>query len=225
MFRKRKVEEPDIQLEDCVGAIGEVFREDNFLLFVGRIEEYDSDLEELHVVLHKGTHTPAGVILNMPVKIQVHLKNRWGTLLILYGNVTHTASSFWKVQVREMKTCVETRRAFRQKVKVNGKITWGEDNAQEKDCQLEDISLVGVAFFARADLENGTHVWLHLPHLVEGGASYQIECEVVLRKKSDNGPAGAWRYGCNYVRLREREENQLCKDILALQARDIRGEA
>ena len=64
--------------EACTGAVGEVLTEDNRILFVGRVELYDPQRNEMWIGLHRGRETPRGVLHQTPVKVQIHVKNRWG---------------------------------------------------------------------------------------------------------------------------------------------------
>lgn len=207
----------------CQGSVVEVLTEDNRLLFVGTLSEYELRNDEVRLDLHRGDETPQGVMYNTRVKIQAHRWHRRGELVMFYGVVIICASDHWRVKVTSGMSCVDNRRAFRQPVHVEGEITWGEEEEFRQSCRLEDISLVGVAFSTKADLEKDELVRLTIPHLLKGGAGHSLLCRVVVRRESTRGP-GLWRYGCNYERLGKRQEDILCRDIFNLQAKNMNRE-
>lgn len=207
----------------CLGALTEVLTMDNRLQFAGRVMDYDTETDEVRVELHRGAETPQGIIHNTPVKLQVRMNNQAGSLVMLYGNVMICAKDYWRIKVNSTVACVDNRRAFRQKVRAEGEIAWGEQNRQI--CSLEDISLVGVAFCAKAELEVGDPVTVMIPQLVKNGASYKIDCTVAVKRNvAEEGAAPRWRYGCSFDKLEARAEDRLCKDIFALQAKSVNRE-
>lgn len=213
----------DETVTQCLGALAEVLTMDNRLQFAGRVMDYDTDTDEVRVELHRGAETPQGIIHNTPVKLQVRMRNQTGTLVMLYGNVMVCARDFWRIKVISSVACVDNRRAFRQKVRAEGQIAWGEQNRQV--CSLEDISLVGVAFCAKAELEVGDRVTVMIPQLVKNGACYKIDCTVAVKRNvAEEGLAPRWRYGCSFDKLEARAEDMLCKDIFALQAQSMNRE-
>lgn len=217
---------PDNDMEEmlsaCVDAVCEVLTEDNRVLFVGRMEEYDPEENEVWIDLHRGSETPRGVIHGMPIKVQIHAKRQWGSLVMLYGNVSICAATYWRIAVRNAVACAESRRAFRQKIRVEGQIFWGPGCHFKAKCRLEDISLVGVAFHSPLKLEIGSRVILSIPELVKGGPSYELPCSVVVRRNTaSEGAPPLWRYGCDFGGLEEHLETTLCKDIFSLQARSV----
>lgn len=222
--KRNRDEREDLVLQ-CVNAVAEVLKEDNRLLFVGRISSYDPDSGEIRVDLERGTETPRGIIYNTTVKLQVHQGNQWGTLVMLYGNVLTCAGDYWCIKIYNAISCADSRRAFRQKVRVDGWITWGDQGEFRQKCSLVDISLVGVAFHAAVELEEGTDVELDIPYLINGGPEHHLSCTVVARRDATEEEfAACHRYGCNFHSMKGAEEDRLCKDILRLQARSINRE-
>ena len=212
-------------VEQCVDAVAEVLAEDNQVLFVGRITEFDSRREEIRIDLERAGETPQGLLYNAPIKVQIHLRNQWKTVVMLYGNVVLCAKFHWRVKIRNAISCADSRRAFRQKVRVDGWITWEDQGRFRQACSLVDISLVGVAFYTSVKLDEGTDVKLVIPYLVQGGPSHQLSCTIVVRRSaSEDDPPTLWRYGCSYHSLSEQEEDRLCKDIFLLQAQNLKRE-
>lgn len=206
----------------CIGTVGEVQTEDNRILFVGRVTAYDKGRRELEIQLHRGSETPRGVLHGMPVKVQIHPRHGWNSVTVLYGEVSACAEDYWKIAVKNVVACAENRRAFRQKVRAEGRVYWGDNLENREQCRLEDISLVGVGFLSKAELPVGSRIQLSLPRLREGGPEYQFTCSVVGRRNTAaEGLPPLWHYGCDFGGLNQRLESQLCRDILALQAKSV----
>lgn len=208
------------RIQACLGSVVEVFTVENHLLFIGKTENYDANNQELWVQLHKGGETPQGMLYKTPVKIQVHPGQGWGELVMIYGNLTGSAAAEWRVQVTNVVSCLEMRRAFRQKVREEGWLLWGKPEEQREKCRLEDISSVGVGFWSAAELEKGTEIRLVIPHLIEGGPQHTLKCRVVVCRTVEGQQMR--RYGCTFEEVSEREEDLLCGDLLKLQAKTIR---
>ncbi len=202
-----------------LGTIVEVLQEDNRLFFVGRVASYDPMSQELRIDLHRGKETPQGVLYGAPVKVQLHVRGQWNKLLMIYGKVLISAVDHWRIQVEHTVVCEETRQAFRQKVKVEGCLIRDCDKEDGPHCILEDISVVGVGFHTKVELEEGDLVTLLLPPLTEYGSQYQLLCRVVVRETSVK--PGYWRYGCSFEKLDQQTEGRLLKEILQLQARTM----
>lgn len=212
-------------ISNCMDALSEVLTEDNRVLFVGRMEEYDPDTNEVLIDLHRGSETPRGIIHGMPVKVQIHARKQSGSLVMLYGNVSLCAATYWTITVRNVVVCSESRRAFRQKVRVDAQILWGPGLHFRAKCRLEDISLVGVAFHSPLKLEIGSRIVLSIPALLKDGPSYDLPCSVVVRRNTaETGLPPVWRYGCDFGGLEEQVEEVLCKDIFTLQAKSVNRE-
>lgn len=219
--KEEKVGTDDLLLHS-LGTIAEVLREDNQLFFVGRVASYEPMSQELRIDLHRGKETPQGILYGAPVKVQLHVKGQWNELLMIYGKVLISALDHWRIQVEHAVVCEETRRAFRQKVKVEGCLIRDCDKEAGPHCILEDISVVGVGFHSKAELEVGDLVTLLLPPLTEYGKQYQLLCRVVVRETSVKPQH--WRYGCSFEKLDQQTEGRLLKEILQLQARTMSRE-
>lgn len=202
-----------------LGAVAEVLREDNRLHFVGQVTHYDIGRQELRVDLHRGKETPQGVIYGAPVKVQIHDKGQWSQILMIYGNVIISAPEHWKIQVDHVVLCEETRQAYRQKVKAEGYLVPAVDENARILCTLDDISMGGVGFHSKAELERGDRITLYLPSLTGRGDGYRLSCKVVVRGDSDR--PNHWRYGCSFERLDQRTDSLLCKEIFQLQAQSM----
>lgn len=211
-------------MKSCMDSLGEVQREDNRLLFVGKLAEYDAASRELRVTLRHGQETPHGVLHLMPVKVQVHPRHHdWGSVVTLYGVLSACAESYWKITIEDVVNRAESRRAFRQKVNAGGQVVWGTSPQERADCRLSDISLVGIGFTSTAELPEGGQVMVSVPCLVENARPYELRCTLVgKRNTAPEDMQPLWYYGGDFGVLDERTESMLCKDIFALQAKSVR---
>ena len=57
-------------LDTCVDGLCEVLTEDNRVLFVGRLEEYDPEQNEVWIDLHRGSEPPGASSTRCPSKFR-----------------------------------------------------------------------------------------------------------------------------------------------------------
>lgn len=209
-------------LTACEGAVCEVMSMDNYFYFAGHIARRDPDFKVVTIEPRGYREAPLGVRHGTPVKVQTRVREQWGNLIMLYGTVSLCQEDQWDVFVQNAVTCKESRRAFRQRVSVRAQMFYGEDLSLCGKCKLEDISLVGVAFYSSVKLEEGQQLLLEIPFLTRNGPSYRFACTVkVVRNTSrSSSTTPSWRYGCSFDTLERRVESMLYKDIMALQIRD-----
>lgn len=208
----------DELLAACEGAVCEVFSMDNYLFFAGHVAQRDPDFKMVTIEPRQNSEAPLGVGHGTPVKVQVRVRAQWGNLVMLYGVVSVCEEERWNIFVQNAMACTESRKAFRQRVQGEAQLLWGPGFRFRGKCQLEDISLVGVAFYSPLKLEVGRQLILSIPFLTENGPSYQLACTIATNRNTaqPNQPPN-WRYGCAFDPLEEEVEGLLYKDIITLQ--------
>ena len=205
-------------LSECQGSACEVQSEDNYLFFAGHVAQQDPDFKVVAIEPRRGSEAPLGVEHGTPVKVQVRVRTEWGNLVMIYGAVSSAGAESWNIFVKHAVACTECRRAFRQRVTVDAQLLWGPGFHFRGKCQLDDISLVGVAFYSPLKLDVGRQLILNVPALLPGGSSYKFSCTVaVCRNTAKPTQAPRWRYGCSFEPLDEEVESLLYKDIMTLQ--------
>lgn len=208
----------DELLTACEGAVCEVLTTDNYLFFAGHVAQRDPDFKMLTIEPRQNCEAPLGAGHGTPVKVQVRVREPWGNLVIVYGVVSVCEEDHWNIFVQDATACTECRRAFRQRVETEAEILWGPGFRFRGKCQLEDISLVGVAFYSPLKLDVGRQLILSIPCLTENGSSYQLASTVASsRNTAEHGQPPRWRYGCAFDPLDEEVEGLLYKDIMTLQ--------
>ena len=206
-------------ISSCVGAVGEVISQENELLFVGRLEDYDPQYNDIQMWVYKGDQVPQWASCMMPVKVQLCSKGKPVRQVSIRGKLFNFTLDYWKIQIEDVIFCEEKRRAFRQPVEVNAVLHWGPGQKFQGKCTLEDISMMGIAFHSPLKLQPGSEVRLAIPQLLEEGPAYELACRVVAgRNIAKEGEPPLWRYGCEYGELDPQVETQLCKDIFLLQS-------
>lgn len=208
----------DELLDACEGAVCEVLTTDNRLFFAGHVSQRDPDFKMVTIQPYHNDETPFGVEHGEPVKVQVRVQEHWGNLVMLYGVISVCKEDKWTIFVQNATACTESRRAFRQRVDADAEILWGPDFRFRGKCQLEDISLVGVAFYSPLKLDTGRQLILSIPRLTKSGPSYQLSSTVVSsRNTAEPGQSPRWRYGCSFDPLDQEVEGSLYRDIMTLQ--------
>lgn len=208
----------DELLAACEGAVCEVLTTDNYLFFAGHVTQRDPDFKMVTIEPRQNSEAPLGVEHGTPVKVQVRVREQWGNLVMLYGVLSVCEEDKWNIFVQNAVACTESRKAFRQRVQTEAQILWGPGFRFRGKCQLEDISLVGVAFYSPLKLDVGRKLILSIPFLTENGYSYQLACTVATyRNTAQPSHSPYWRYGCAFDPLDEEVESMLYKDIMTLQ--------
>lgn len=208
----------DELLTACEGAVCEVLTTDNYLFFAGRITQRDPDFRTITVEPRGNEEAPLGVGRDTAIKVQARVKTEWGNLVMIYGTVSLCEEDQWKIFVDHAVACKESRRAFRQRVEGEAQLFWVPGFRFRGKCQLEDISLVGIAFYSPLKLDVGRQLILEIPNLVEDGPSYRFSCTVAVGQNiAEITQSPRWRYGCSFESLDEEVESMLYRDIMALQ--------
>lgn len=213
-------------VKEQLGSLCEVLTNENRLLFVGVIGVYDETSNQVQVDLYKGDATPYGVIYNTEIKLRVHSVRGNNHIVLFQGRVIRCASSFWKIELKPgYISCSESREAFRQSVRTSGILrrvsSNGKAEEQEIPCKLVDISLTGVCFESTETFQNGERLVLSDVMLSVGGSRYQFNCEVVRSQAVSEDPSSPIRYGCRFLKMPIRQEDLLCRDIMALQIESL----
>ena len=194
----------DELLAACEGAVCEVLTADNYLFFAGHVAQRDPDFKMVTIEPHQNSEAPLGAGHGTPVKVQVRVHEHWGNLVMLYGVISVCEEDRWNIFIQNAVACTESRRAFRQRVEAEAEILWGPGFRFRGKCQLEDISLVGVAFYSPLKLDVGRQLILSIPCLTENGFGYQFASTVASsRNTAEPGQPPRWRYGCAFDPLDE----------------------
>ena len=114
----------------------------------------------------------------------------------------------------------ESRHYFRQTVMEPSPVSFVNNKAAGHPCTVVDISGAGIAIQSKSIYEVGDHLWFYNQTFHKGGAVHNVRCQVVRKHKLENHQ---YFYGCQFVDLKLDEEENLFRDIFALQAADRRA--
>lgn len=202
-----------------MGAICEITTMENRLLFVGTIQAWHPLTNELCAELRRGESTPRGVICHTEVKIRVYADGGTGNMKLLYGVVTRNALDRWWIEIRGGSSRAERRESFRLRIKAEAEVVREADGSRSP-CTMVDISLGGLGFLSRESFEDGEMLQVSGLQLVPEGPVYELGCQVRRSVEQPDMPRRVL-YGCSFQALSRRQEQQLSRDIFALQAMAI----
>lgn len=209
------------------GSLCEVRNSQNDLLFVGKVAKLAGGV----LTLEESTGgLPPPVIYNTEVKLVVHAVGRDAS--VLGGRVCGSTRTLWRVGSLKRFQSAENRTAFRQKTNAVGRVVpldGGHDAAALRraasspfsaPCQLIDISMGGVFLSCRKGFERGDYLALLGVTLLAEQTPLSFICKVC---RVDEGDPAAFRYGCEFIGLTEREQNHLCGIIFTLQRKELQA--
>ena len=210
-------------IEENKGAMCEVMTVENETLLAGSAGEYDSKQQRLRVNTRGGEKTPKIVGPGLRVKVGMRSKTVKGQAALFYGTVIQCTTEFWVIQLEEVVQYMEGRENFRQPLHAEGYISRKRET-EKHPCRTVDISLTGVGLQCQEEYAMNEEVILSGIRVVPGGRIYTFLCEIVRSEEESLEDGSKCRkYGCRLLDMTDREQDILCRDILALQARGLRG--
>lgn len=216
------------ELKSVIGYSCEVRSMNNVLICVGRVHSLED--ESITIVANNGLEMPR-TIYNTLYKISI--RKPGSSALVFGGLICGSTRSFWKLDRLELYQFKENRAYFRQPVSGQAYLVCINDLykpigqveevvVQAKFCRVLDISLVGVQIWIReASFKVGD--WLLLTDLLlspDDNRRHKFVCQVCRSIKDGRG---GLVLGCRIELMNEREQNDLCSDIFALQRKDIQA--
>lgn len=210
-------------IKQNIGALCEVHRLDNHLMFASTVQAYDDENKDLTIVIRKGSETPQGIVYRTPVKLRVHTDRQLQSVLLLYGLVVRCSVDFWKITLMHSFSCLERRGNFRQTVFAEAVVTRGTDEQgnSSSPCRMIDVSLSGLCFRSRETYFPGEQLVVSALQLRQDGPIYTFGCTVERIQPLDNARSGEMRYGCRYNNITEAEQDQLFHDLFSLQIKAL----
>lgn len=167
----------EVSAKAFVGAVCQVESTETQDYFMGRIEAYDADENELKISGYRMDSIPVRINYNAPVRIQI--KNS-GQLTLLYATAKKQSKNFWWVTIENMEQRSEQREGFRQPLNGTSTITRYVDGKEETiSCKLVDISLTGICICCEENLKIDERIGVQDVRLYSDAPdSYTFDCEV-----------------------------------------------
>ncbi len=207
-------------VKNC-GSMCEVMSLNNTLLFAGSLGTYDERRDQLSVHPRRGKEIPREILHGTCVKLLVRPAAARGKVTLIYGTLLPCGRDVCYVRPEDELKYTESRKNFRLPVQVPGSVCRKGEYVNQS-CALVDISLSGVCFQSHAIYALNDEITLSNVRLLPEGAVYSIRCSVVRREAVDKtAPFSKAEYGCRFINMSKREQDVLCGDLFALQARTL----
>lgn len=214
---ERKLNPESLGLREGMGV--EVLTAANYLVFMGKVKR----IQDGAVILRdaKGDDVPQ-VVYGQDVKLRF-LRN--GETAMLQGKVCGSTPELWKVDRLEVKFTKEQRAFFRQGISASVQarcIRRSPQGVRAKDstpCQVLDVSAGGLLFSSSELYEKGQRLTLAGVRLVQDMEPFEFNCQV---RRVGKPKGGTIRYGCQFERLAERDQDRLLRAIFIVQREEIR---
>ena len=202
-----------------------VYDEDNAFLFAGVLRSVEPYRDRVRIT-PKGGACPLGMYCGTKLKIKVLIPEKTEEILFfLMGCVIQVTRSDWIVCVENFLSGHERRENFRQKITGSAKVRqakWNDTAANSSACSLMDISMGGICFRCRALFEEKSRIVVEDVRLMKDSGPYTFECTIRrIRQWEKDGTY--YVYGCSFDGLTQEQNARLSRDILALQANEIRN--
>lgn len=205
----------------CEGAVCEVTSLRNELLMVGTVEMYNAKMKEIRIDIQRQRAAAEESEMDPAVKIVIHDKQEEDEVLLFYGTAYQRSDEFWCIKLDEIEEHREARENFRMPVKSAARVK--ADGAGSEMCSVEDISITGICFLSRKPYAVNEKLSLSELILVDNGTCYTLPVEIVRRQETvtESGEE-CFRYGCRFLDITEKDQNEICRDIFTLQSTGFR---
>lgn len=216
--------------KDYVGALCKVLNYNNCIYFLGEIEEYDANNNEIKIIPHRDEVVRVVTASNVPVKLHIQKGDQ---ITILYGITKRQSSNCWWITMNNIIECNEQREVFRQAVRGTGTVKRLEDQESEEiSCDLVDISLGGICFCCKEEFEVDEKIIIETSALCQNSSNtYTFECvirrvferlkrEEMQEQETQEQVSHRNYYGCAFVNLSPSNRKNISKEILFLQKQE-----
>ncbi len=194
------------------------------LLFVGKIDGIKNNSIQVSDV--DGEKVPP-VEYNTPVKLR---GNTGSSMILLDGKVSGSAEQFWLVDQFGLLNSSNRRSYFRQNINLQAKAMLvnaileveGQKTSRNPsyiECQIQNISAVGVMFASKENFQKGDKLCLKNVVLVSEEPPIDLNCIVRRRVERSN----FIEYGCEFYDMDTKDQDRLIKEIFILQRTELRA--
>lgn len=191
-------------LEDAyVGASCVIKTKSNDLLTMGTLQK----IRESYLDISNTRNELPEIPYNMLVKIEIY--NSQIGFRVLLGSVYISSSRLVRIINLSEAAASEKREFFRINIREPGYLY--DENADEFEVELVDISLGGVLFKSKREYRIGEQLTIRIPIL---GSTTAFHCIVRRHVEFDKGYLGC---GCEFTELTMLQEDQLYKFMLKKQ--------
>ncbi len=211
-----------------LGSLCRVLNFDNICYFVGRIEGYDPECDEIKISSYRGDQILSHAEYDAPIKLQILSGDQ---VILFYAHVKRQSKDFWWVHPINFVEREDQRDGFRQVLSGTAYAALMGQEEKKVPCQLVDISLTGICFRCTQEFHVFDQILLTQAALYpKAPHSYTLPCVIhrTFTRESDAQKVLSAHsfiyYGCAFMRLSQGEKESLFKDIFLLQQRERTSE-
>lgn len=215
------------------GSILEITAEDNTLLFIAQIDDFDGTTLK---VTESQRHEVPPAMFGALVRLRGFFSRT--TPLIFHGQVCGNTSTFWKIDHLEPLRFEEQRANFRQPLNASARVmpvneifsalpNTPKDESKYSPCSIVDISTSGVQISCDASagvqlactepFQEGDYLFVSDLCVAPDDEPYAFTCQVkrcIERKDS-------YLYGCQIYGLTVQEQDRLTRSIFTVQRNEL----
>lgn len=213
---------------EYIGVSCSVYSDLGKKLYEGTIDSYDTARQELAIMakdrrevnfddLEYGTH----------VKIFLHLYKLKRTIMVFYGIILRSLTDCLFISLKQAEALHENRKHFRietqSEARIQQLILLPDTNEiitvkESNPCNVVDVSITGIGFWSPGNYSIGDILLLSDLEFESLKVVHQFYC-IIRRKKQDDAHKHLYFYGCEFIAVPTRAEDELCHDIFLLQTR------
>lgn len=201
------------------GMTVEVLTLDNRLTFVGKVDRFGSG--SIVIRESRGGELPP-VLYNKEIKLRFF---QGQDSLVVHGKICGSSTTIWKLDRLESRSAKEQRAFFRQRISPKTKAMCvrqagpGDILAEEKECQVLDVSAGGMLIASHEEYQVGDRLLITNVRLAQPLDDFSFNCQV---RRAGEREMGRIRYGCQFDTLPPKEQDRLLRAIFIVQREEIR---
>ena len=201
------------------GMTVEVLTSENHPVFLGKVESVRD--EAVIVRDNRGNELPQ-VMYNQEMRLSFRQN---GDTHMVRGKICGCSSEIWKLDQLETMFTKDQRTTFRQSIstsipaKCYRRSLKGDPEKDGIACRVVDVSSGGLMFSSMGSFEIGDRLFLLGVRLTDSLEPFSFSCQV---RRVGRGEDGGIRYGCQFERMSERDQDRLLRAIFIIQREEIR---
>ena len=205
----------DAIISEIMDSRCNVLSDNNQFLFFGKIAYYDSINQKIRVEDYYQPNLRMCFYSDTPIKLHATRKENNKEFLLIEGSISLSMDTYLQITLLRILKKEESRCYFRQNVMEPSLISFVNQKAVGNPCMIINISGSGIAIQSKSIYEVGDQLWFYNQRFCNRGAVHNVKRQVVRKHTLENRQ---YFYGCQFVDMKPREEENLFRDIFALQA-------
>lgn len=209
-------------MKELVGKKCQVYSENNNIVFVGLISEFDQINNQLKISDYNEEEVPwRRVVSDMKIKLCFGLGvHQDGNKRIFVDClVEQSLKDYLLVSVETVILKEEARDNFRQNVMTDNIVFKVGDSQEEHLCKVINVSVKGIGIQSKEEYGQGDLLRIIEQKFRKQGLLHNLTCRIVRINRLENRE---FFYGCEFIDVTPKEERNLLNDIFALQTEELR---